>query len=232
MTVRKRLGVGSVSFCLLVMLVRPARAFGEPSRHDSLYIHGELVVGPHWLSYESPINTGQAHEGEATAKTFGLFASVGWTLPAGLVLGGTFFAHVQSNPDFENPAVKQGWEHTTGSLAGLAAFGRFYPNPRRGLHFEGMAGLAHYQIRQTRSGGVNLACPPIFPDCLNDQPPSIEIEDKSNGYLLGGGAGYELWLSGHFSLGLTARVNYAHTWAGERSYTLWMPMVGLGATWN
>jgi hypothetical protein len=111
-------------------------------------------------------------------------------------------------------------------------FGRFYPNPRAGLHFEGMAGFAHYQIHQTRSNGVNLTCPPIFPDCLDDQPRSTEIDDKSNGYALGGGAGYDLWLSGHFTLGLTARFNYAHTWAGERRYTLWMPMVGLGLTWN
>jgi hypothetical protein len=148
------------------------------------------------------------------------------------VLGGAFFAHLQGGPNFRDPTVEQGWDRTSAAISGFAAFGRFYPNPRGGLHFEGMAGFAHYEIRQVRSAGINLACPPLFPDCWNDQPPPIEAVDKSNGYVLGGGAGYDLWLGGHFSLGLTARMHYAHTWAGERNYTLWMPMVGLGLTWN
>ncbi len=158
--------------------------------------------------------------------------AVGWTLRQGLVLGGTGFVLVQPEPDFDNREVERGWDETAGTLAGLAGFVRFYPNPRHGAHLEALAGFARYRLRQLVHLDGPLSCPPIFPSCIDEHTRTLERTDSSNGYVLGFGAGFEFWLSRRFSAGFTARLTYAHTWADARHYTLWLPTLSIGLTWN
>jgi hypothetical protein len=217
----------------LLATANHAHAAGAPYRHDRLYVHGEIVAGPSWLSYRAPLNTGVIHSGEASGKNLGLVAAVGWTLPSGLVLGGALLIQVQPEPSFDNPSVKRGWDDTSAGVAALAALARLYPNPRAGLHFELLAGPASYRVRQrAHIDGPGLACPVVFPECWDDHTRTLEKQERSAGVLLGAAAGYDFWLSHRFSLSITARFSYARTWSDESRYTLWLPTLGIGGTWN
>jgi hypothetical protein len=229
---RARSVLSALVSCALLALASPARASGAPHRHDRFYVHAELLVGPSWLSYRAPINTDVAHSGEASGKSLGLLGAMGWAFPGGLVLGGALLAQVQPEPSFDNPRVKRGWDDTNTSVGAFAAFARFYPNPRQGLHFELLAGPARYRVTQSVRVEGPITCPVIFPDCWDDHAQTFEKRETSFGLLLGAGIGYEFWLSRRFSLGLTARLHYARTSSDERHYTLWLPTLGIGGTWN
>jgi hypothetical protein len=217
--------------------VRTQMADAAPRVHDGVYAHAGLLGGPGFVTYDAPMSTDVQHRGQATGTTFGLELSLGGTLPGGVVVGGMLLAHSQSEPSFDDPTVTQGWDSTTNGVGGIALFARFYPNPRGGFHVDALLGPASHRTRHEREIPppplTAITCPVIFPACWDDnQPRKLEATETSRGYLLGLGAGYELWITNQFSLGLAARMDYAHTWSGARSYTFLMPALVVGGTYQ
>jgi len=195
-------------------------------------VHGEIMAGPGWMIYDAPIHTGMQHSGKAHGNAFGVALAAGATLPGGLVLGGTLLVHVQNQPSFDNSDVTRGWDDWGNSVAGPGVFSRWYPSPRDGFHLEALAALVQHRTKHEVHIDGPVSCPPFLPDCFDRHTQTLELSETSWGYELGAGVGYELWIARQFSLGLTARMQYAHTWDGSRRYTFLLPALGLGLTYH
>jgi len=181
------------------------------------------------------MTTGVQHEGSAEGGSGNLELSLGGTLPFGLVLGGTWFIRPLNELDYDQPEVTRGWDSTQSSLHEVAAFARYYPFPRYGLHAEALAGVVKHELRSEKR--VLRSLPPsciIVPlSCAFEaEYETITATESSWGYAFGLGAGYELWIGKQWSFGFTARVQAAHTWKDERSYWFFLPTLGIGFTYH
>jgi hypothetical protein len=215
----------------------PAAPEAKPGErtHDGVFLRAGVSGGPTWLDYDAPMTTGVQHEGSAQGGTGNFELSLGGTLPFGLVLGGTWFLRPLSGLEYDRAEVTRGWDSTSSSLHEVAAFARYYPFPRYGLHAEALAGVVKHEIRSERR--VLRSVPPtciIVPlSCaVEAEYETITATESSWGYAFGIGAGYDLWIGKQWSFGFTARVQAAHTWKGVRSYWFLLPTLGIGFTFH
>jgi hypothetical protein len=126
--------------------------------------------------------------GTSTSSAFLAELAVGYSLTPRLVLAGGLY----SATGIGNAKVKTDTVNLTGGVSALPMFGvaaDFYPNPRRGLHFE--FALLAGQILLHENGA--------------DWP--VDATGFGLGAALGGG--YEWWVSRRWSLGGLFRAGFA-----------------------
>jgi hypothetical protein len=142
--------------------------------HDGFYLR--LGLGPGGLT------------GTSSSSAFLAEFAVGYSVTPRLVLAGGLY----SATGIGNAKVKTDTATVTGGVSALPLFGAavdFYPNPRRGLHFELVLCAGELYLREN---GM---------DWLED----------STGFGIGAalGGGYELWVSRNWSLGGLLRAGFA-----------------------
>ena len=219
--------VGVVA-CLLSF---PKAAFGAgaPRVHDNVFFHLGISLGPSWLVYDAPMNTGTRHEGTVTNFAPGrLELALGGTPAEGFVLAAMGVGNVMSNPSFDNDRILEIWEDATSSSFALAALARYYPDTTGGLHVDAFVGPAQHVTRHWRTVPPDpFEC--IFgPAACTDK--RIEAEEKANGVLVGVGGGYDFWVGREWSIGPGVRAEVAPTWASQGTYTFFSATLGFMAT--
>jgi hypothetical protein len=136
----------------------------------------DLGFGPGWYKEEI---SGQ-ELGTASGVT-GMFAiQLGGTLFPGFVLGGGLVGNNMVNPKWKDSS---GATSTTSDmslgLSEIQIFAAYYPDPHGGLHLLGSAGYGSLSMTiDNTSYDVNMA-----------------------GLVVGGGIGYDFWVSSQWSLG-------------------------------
>lgn len=148
--------------------------------HDGFYLR--LSIGPGYGAFRGEIG---AEDSEFKSSGFALSGNVmiGGTPAPGLVVGGAIEEQTLPRPKYEARGFVEG---RSASLLGLVyGFVDYFPNPHRGLHLGGGAGLASYAYEESSGHTVNV---PI---------------------LVGFGAvawvGYDAWVGKQWSLGVETR---------------------------
>jgi hypothetical protein len=225
----------AVAALVVAVLATPdAHAVGKPRVHDNVFFHAGVSLGPSWFIYDAPMNTGTRHEGNAIDFGAGIELALGGTIPGGLVVAGLLRMNGQDDPSFDNPTVMKGWDGATNYVGTIAALARYYPLPAKGLHADAFVGVGYHHTRHEVAWDLFPdECPETYPDCDdNIGLRTFTADERSNGLMLGVGGGYEFWVGKHWSLGPSLRLEYAHTWASQGTYTFLSPSILFGVTYN
>lgn len=191
--------------CFLLISASTAHAESQPKTHDGF--HFQLSGG---LGYYS-----------ASADMGGLSQSFsGVTLPSSLLLGGTIGNLVIGGGivlDYApSPGIKQNGMEVQGLdvsqyIVGLGMYADYYLDPTKGgLHFQGFVGWGG--LETSTSGNVGGSDPTGLVTYL--------------------GAGYDVWLSDEWSVGVLGRLLYAPLSLNSVSFTTVEPAVVATITWH
>lgn len=171
----------------------PAAAVAPGARtHDGFY----LRIGNGFGAFDERLSAGSG-DSEVNARNRGIGTlgelALGGTIAPGWVLGGGVYACDVLAATFRSSGADVPAELDPGLRnAGLiAAFVDVYPDPHRGLHFQGALGLA-------------TLTPRVF-----GHPATERSEYLALGAGLMFGAGYEVWIADEWSLGVLARTTVA-----------------------
>jgi hypothetical protein len=165
----------------------PPRAEATPGvhLHDGFYLR--LSIGPGYGTFDGEVAFEHSEFGGSGFAHAGALM-LGGTPAPGLVVGGALASHTMPKPRYETDATVEG--RPAASLGLLYGFVDYFPNPHRGFHVGGGAGLASFSYRSTNGDSI-------------DQP-----------IILGFGgaawAGYDFWVGKQWSLGVEARASGAH----------------------
>jgi hypothetical protein len=152
---------------LILLMLACGMASAEPRTHDGLYFR--LGVGPGY-TLATLFSSGP----ESTSKGVDVSTqlAIGWTIRRGLVLGLGTFPMVTPSPSYDE--IDAGGQH----VSATGPFLDYYPDPQRGLHFQGGVLFAlGYLDGGDRAGTVGA------------------------GYGAMLGAGYEVFVSDEWSVG-------------------------------
>jgi hypothetical protein len=109
----------------------------------------------------------------------------------GFVVGGTAGIAYLAQPMFtlngETPAAENSRKSGDGLGYDVGAFVDIYPNPAKGLHFQGAISFAY------------LDKPKLYGN---------ESSDNAGGVAFAGGVGYDFWLGPQWSVGLLGKLTY------------------------
>ena len=166
------------------LIATAARADGYT--HDGLQIRGAIGFG--YLSdSESTGNVGSSlHGGAGTLELY-----IGGTPVRGLVIGGFVSGATAFGPDLTAGGVTVSDSNVSASLFTIGPYIDFYPDPRRGLHFLGTLGFAKLRVTY--------------------DAPDASTEVDGSGFTIGGGVGYDWWVSSDWSIGILGRLTFAST---------------------
>jgi hypothetical protein len=212
----------------LVLPAHTARASGAPRTHDGVFFKGGIASGPLWTRYDATANTPSHQRGTATGHDFVLDIALGGTPLPGLVVAATGVGHNHVEAHWGNASVTQGWDSVSNSWMMFGPLVRYYPDPHGGFHADAVVALAFHRVTSERKvTEVPLLCPLLFPTCADIKVRVTEVREQTTG--LGGalGAGYDFWIGRQWSLGLTLRVDFAHTWGRAGTYDDVAPTLGL-----
>jgi hypothetical protein len=169
-----------------------------PHRHDGFYLQlttgagGQLV----WASYMHPNANGMNARDSATSGGPGLSSSLflGGAVAPGVILGGGALLSAGFQSAWKRTAASgesYQWESSNqafvGALALLGPLLDYYPNPSSGVHLQALVGYAAL--------GHSASEDPNVPQGLG----------------LMAGLGQDFWTGDEWSIGVLARVVYAHT---------------------
>jgi hypothetical protein len=156
--------------------------------HDGFYLRGSIGPGLLWTRFTNGILDEENISGRGGAFDLQL----GGTPSPGLVVGGGLFFGGMEHEAVRPPgaAAEDGDPGSVGLMA-IGPFVDYYPDPKGGLHFGGMLGLAAMGFdTPSRDGG--------------DSPYAKEARGGGGG-ALGAWIGHDWWIAREWSLGVQLR---------------------------
>jgi len=191
----------------IVMFAPPALA--DEKTHDGFYL--QLAGGFGYLS-----STAESGGYSVTYSGVALPSQLllGGTLGGGFVLGGGFFGDYVPAPNAEQSGggvtVSGSLNDVTLTLIGIGPFMDFYPDPKGGLHFQGLVGFGAMEATfQGNSGGSD-----------------------PTGVVLSLGVGHDWWVGREWSIGVMGRFVYAPLSLNGIDYSTIAPAVLATFTYN
>ena len=109
----------------------------------------------------------------------------------GLAIGGFLSGASAIGPTVRINGLRVSSSDTGLTLVTIGPYIDFYPNPHKGFHVLGTLGFARLTAR--------------FDDG------AISASDSGTGFTLGGGIGYDWWVSPDWTLGILGRLTFADT---------------------
>lgn len=172
--------VFGLSLCASVVVAAEARA--AEYTHDGFYLQLDGGLGYYHMS---------ASQGAADLSFSGVTSAsaflLGGSIAPGFVIGGGVVTDYVFSPKAKLNDRDLGTGPTHQYLFGIGPFVDFYPDPHKGLHFQGMVGY----------GGVESS----FEGDVSGNDPT--------GLLLSFGGGYDWWVAREWSIGVMGRFIYA-----------------------
>jgi len=184
--------------------------------HDGFFLRMDLGIGSSWYTEK---NSG-TELGTATGIT-GMFAlRLGGTIFPGFVLGGGIVGNSMVNPTYKDARTGNSSKDSNVSigLSELQLFALYYPNPKGGFHVMGSCGYGSLSVT------VN----------------GVQYNTSLKGLVVGGGVGYDFWVSPQWSLGPSLVLTHGIMSATETSTagnvdfsaTFTAPVVAFTATYH
>lgn len=146
--------------------------------HDGFFLRLSLGLGKGWFSEEANAQN-VVYSSEATGLTAEFAVQLGGTLAPGFVVGGGLTGTSMVDPTFNVNGQTVATTNSSVGLSQLQLFGVFYPDPHGGLFLQASVGYAQLQAK---IDGVNY-------------------DTDISGVALGGGVGYDFWVSEQWSIG-------------------------------
>lgn len=146
--------------------------------HDGFYLKLSLGFGKGWFSEEAT-SQNVDYSSEATGLTAEFAVQLGGTIAPGFVLGGGLIGTSMVDPTFKIDGRTFSTNNSSVGLSQLQLFGVFYPDPHGGFFLQASVGYAQLQAK---IDGVNY-------------------DTDISGVALGGGVGYDFWVSEQWSIG-------------------------------
>jgi Autotransporter beta-domain len=165
----------------LSLLSRPARA-GDRT-HDGFQFRGTVGFG-YISDAESSNETLQGGAGV-------LEVYLGGMPTPGLAIGGFLSGASAIGPSVRVNGFRASSSDTSLTLATIGPYIDYYPSPRKGFHILGTLGFARLTLS--------------FDDG------TISADDSGTGFTLGGGVGYDWWVSRDWTIGILGRFTFAST---------------------
>jgi hypothetical protein len=180
------------------VLAIAGEATADPRTHDGFQFRG--TVGPGYLSTSTSQNGGDV---SFKGLSGNLDIYLGGTPARGLVVGGTLNWATAFGPSvtFNGQSVN-GAGNNTLSLLTVGPYVNYYLDPTQGLYFLGMIG---YGAESYTQNGVS--------------------ESSPGGPAFALGAGYDLWVSDEWSLGVLGRFTYASLSVNRATYSTISPAI-------
>jgi hypothetical protein len=183
---------------------REAHALEET--HDGFYL--QMAIGPGYLSASAEQGPMEVSFGGATVSSH---LMIGGSLMPGLVLGGGFINDYAFSPSYKlNDQEPVGLDDVSLYLISIGAFVDFYPNPTKGLHFQGFAGWGGLESSSNGNSGGS----------------------DPTGLVVTVGAGYEWWVAKEWGVGILGRFGYAPLSLNDVSYSTISPALLATFTYN
>jgi hypothetical protein len=181
--------VNRASFAIVFVLTGAALVFrGKPAQADDWVHEGFQFRGTVGLGYLSDAESSEAtlHGGAGNLELY-----LGGMPVRGLAIGGFVSGASAVDPTVtvNGLSASASVNDTTLTLVTVGPYIDFYPNPRKGFHVLGTLGFA----RLTAS----------FDDG------NISERDSASGFTLGGGIGYDWWVSRDWNIGILGRFTFA-----------------------
>ncbi len=174
-------GAVAVGFAAVSLSSFPARAEGQT--HDGLQFRGAVGFG--YLS-DGESNDATLHGGAGVLEVY-----LGGTPARGLVVGGFVSGASAIGPSVSTDTITVTDTDTRLTLFTVGPYIDYYPNPHGGLHILGTLGFAN--LTASYDDGT------------------VSTRDSATGITLGGGIGYDWWVSRDWSLGILGRFTFAAT---------------------
>jgi hypothetical protein len=184
--------LASIAFLAL----SPLTAAAEPRTHDGFYVR--FGVGP---GYAVGTLAATGGDDDSTGINVSTQIAVGWTVRPGLVIGGATFPMVVPSPSYDG--MDAGGQH----VSATGPFVDWYPDPRKGLHFQGGLLFALGYL----DGGDRDA-------------------HVGAGYGATLGAGYDLFVTDEWSIGVIARATAYRLYGVDDSIRLVSPALLVSLT--
>jgi hypothetical protein len=154
--------------------------------HDGLYLR--LGFGFGFMNTKGEIDLPNSSELSITGAGFTGEFMIGGTPTPGFVIGGGTSGFTVFDPKFEVDGEEV---NTTADSVNLSMIGLFvdvYPDPKQGLHVQGMVGYAQLSSDETDSD-----------------------DERPDGLGLAVGVGYEWWVGEQWGVGILGKLTYAST---------------------
>ncbi len=227
--------LGPLAVLASLLAARNAQAGGVPYLHDGVFFKGGVAMGPLWTRYEATANTPSRQRGTVTGRAGALELSLGGAPLPGLVIAATGVGLHHFDEHWGNASVTQGWDSVSNSLMMFGPLVRYYPDPRGGFHADALIAVAFHRVMSERTV-TNLRtpylCPLVLPACADFERHVTLVREETVGIGVGLGAGYDFWVGRQWSLGLTLRVDYAHTWGRAGTYDDLAPTLGFAVVFQ
>jgi hypothetical protein len=223
-----RTWLGALVAVTCLLHASSAVAGGAPHVHDGVFFKGGLAFGALRTRYDATVNTPTRQRGTLIGRDVAFELSLGGTPLPGLVIAATGVSHSHLQEHWDNASILQGWDSVSNLWMMFGPLVRYYPNPSGGFHADALIALAFHRVTSERTvTEVPLLCPLLFPACLDIKTRTITVREQTTG--IGGalGAGYDFWVGRQWSLGLTLRLDVAHTWGRAGTYDDLSPTLGL-----
>jgi hypothetical protein len=198
-------------------------------RHDGFYARFGIGPGYFWDSVTTESKYG--NDGNLRGRLLSLNLMLGLSVVDGLILGcGLWYNSVSRIRAETNHQVYSRQEKDFNiTFAQIGPFIDFYPNPRKGLHFQAAISLASY------AGNVNE-----FLDDPSEDDYSFDVYDvlvgDPKGYSYTGGVGYDFWVGEQLSFGVLANLSYFvlrdYNSDGSTYHRIWTPALTANVTLN
>jgi hypothetical protein len=223
-----------VAAALLVLgtMVRRAEAQAQPHYHDKFYLR--LAGGLSYFSdaVESEPITSPLRLGRVTGTIKGVAPAAelaaGYAVLPGLIVGGGLYFHWILSPSTDNGNLEAvGDVPETVNFAGttlalLGPFVDYYFDPAAGFHVQGSIAYGILSLGEGRGANTDRAY----------------VQEQSGGGLaLMAGVGYELWVSGGWSVGALGRLTAGWGSGDDKNgyawkHTILVPALLFSATMN
>jgi hypothetical protein len=177
----------------------PARA-GEGYVHDGFQFRGAVGFG---FTDASESENGSIHGVDGTFEAY-----FGGMPIRGLAIGGFISDAFAPGPGITNGNVTVSDSNTSLNYFRIGPYVDWYPHPHEGLHILGTLGYAN--IRVAYDNG------------------DTSVSNSAGGFTLGGGIGYDWWVSRDWTVGILGTISFAHTSTSESTGTVVVGGVAVG----
>jgi hypothetical protein len=174
-------GAATMLVAALALTSRPSRAEGRT--HEGFQFRGAVGFG--YISDDESRNA-NLHGGAGVLEVY-----LGGTPARGLVIGGFLSGASAIGPSVSVDGFSASSNDTRLTLFTVGPYIDYYPNPHGGFHVLGTLGFA--DLTASYDDGTFAA------------------RDSGTGITLGGGIGYDWWVSRDWSLGILGRFTFAST---------------------
>jgi hypothetical protein len=177
---------------------------GGARTHDGFYMHAGAGLGYYNLSWSG----GGDQSLSGLTKSFAFL--IGGSVIPGLAVGGGFTIDHASSPTYTVNDQETELADVSQMLLSIGPFVDFYPDPKGGLHFQGMVGWGGMET--SSSGNVGGSDP--------------------TGLVLTLGGGYNFFLADEWSVGALARLSYASLSLNDVDYSALSPALLVDLTYQ